>query len=169
MTGAWGRTSRSAALTRSARDPHSVYHCYDADNRLLYVGCTSNLKRRIAQHQHATPTAALASRVLSVFMTTVFVASEHVDRASAQAAEARDIEALRPLLNQQLSFAPGWRVLGAVERYLKTHGADPATFDLSRCENCETLRGYRAEGSLCTDCRDPEFRAYLALHGATTH
>lgn len=163
MIPANGRTGRSVALTRSALDPHFVYHCYDADGVLLYVGCTSNLKRRVAQHQHATPRAALASRVLSVFMTRVDVASEHPDRASAQASEALDVGSLRPLLNLQLSFAPGRHVLGGVERYLLSHGMDPVDFDLARCEHCQILRQYRAPGSLCTDCKDPEFRAYMDL------
>lgn len=30
---------------------HVVYRCFDVDGRLLYVGCTSNLERRLTKHR----------------------------------------------------------------------------------------------------------------------
>lgn len=34
---------------------HFVYHCYDADDVVLYVGCTGNPKQRELGHRNASP------------------------------------------------------------------------------------------------------------------
>lgn len=156
-----GQTCRSRALSISAGDPHQVYRCYDADNRLLYVGCTSNLKRRITQHQHATSRSTLASRVLSVCMTRVEVGHTYPDRDTAQRAEADAIHDDRPLLNHQKAWVPGWRIELAIVDYLAGQGIAAESVGLSACLYCGQLRPYRARGYICGDCHDPEFRAYI--------
>lgn len=43
------KASREAALNASG-DPTTVYRFYDANDKLLYVGITKNLSRRLAAH-----------------------------------------------------------------------------------------------------------------------
>lgn len=157
-----GQTSRSVAIGRSAQRPHFVYRCYDAEDRLLYVGCTLNVERRIAQHQHAKPGAPLASRVLAACLTRVEVSQRYADRDAACAAEAVLIRARGPLLNFDSSSRPGWLTISMIARYLEDQGIDIESVGMSRCLYCAHLRPYRATGWLCTDCReDAEFRAYV--------
>lgn len=77
-------------VSPEALRPHYVYRCFDAEGRLLYVGCTVNPKDRIAQHRD---TAWWGDRIASARMT-VF---PHRDYALAKEREA--IFAERPVCN----------------------------------------------------------------------
>lgn len=78
------------AATRTAA--HIVYRCYDADERLIYVGMTSlPLSRRFKAHEIKNPAVvADAARV---------VVTDYPDRAAAAEAESRAIDAENPAYN----------------------------------------------------------------------
>lgn len=72
--------------------PHRVYRCYDADDSLIYIGCTvTSVKRRLLTHRRAHP--EVAER------TVRWTEEEYPDRVSALTAEARAIYFERPQLN----------------------------------------------------------------------
>lgn len=95
-----GQTSRSRAYhngpTRHA--DHFVYRCYDAAGRLLYIGCTSNVARRMSDHR-SSPNKA--SRWLRVSMASFTVEGPFPSRTAGLAAEASAIQAEQPLFNLQ--------------------------------------------------------------------
>lgn len=39
---------------RLEEQPHYIYRCFDAAGRLLYVGCTSDMKKRMKVHRYNT-------------------------------------------------------------------------------------------------------------------
>lgn len=73
--------------------PHAVYRVYDADDQLLYVGCTATALNRVASHgvsewwRHA------------LYMTF----EHHPNRASARDAETAAIDAEDPIYNLRRS------------------------------------------------------------------
>lgn len=69
--------------------PHWLYRLYDADGFLLYIGCTSDIKKRIPQHRQGSFGARVAT----------FEAEAYPDRESAFEAEALAIRRERPPLN----------------------------------------------------------------------
>ncbi len=70
--------------------PHVVYRCYDADNVLLYVGCTRDLDYRMSLQP------LILIRRLALVTTEDFP-----NRVEARAAERAAITAEAPLLNKQ--------------------------------------------------------------------
>lgn len=48
-----------------ARYPGVLYRCFDADDRLLYIGATYNLERRTKAHAHRSPWWPQVARVTS--------------------------------------------------------------------------------------------------------
>ena len=40
-----------------------VYRCYDAEGKCVYIGCTSNLQRRMSEHRTQRSGADLAVRI----------------------------------------------------------------------------------------------------------
>ena len=72
--------------------PLTLYRCYDAADRLLYVGITGNLTVRLRAHSHRKPwwpdTARVASEQIDV-----------LDRFDAEDQERAVIVAERPLHN----------------------------------------------------------------------
>lgn len=93
----------------STRDQrHVVYRCYDADDRLVYVGMTSlPLHRRMNVHDVKNP---------AVTATSVRVeCSDYPDRFSASLAESRAIDTEGPLLNirRGAAYDHGWDELAA--------------------------------------------------------
>ena len=73
-------------------EPHYVYRCYDADDRLIYVGMARDPKHRFLTHKRSHP---------EVFERTVRrEVVEYPDRAHALAAEAEAIANEKPLLNK---------------------------------------------------------------------
>ena len=45
--------------TDDVRD-HFVYHVFDADGQILYIGCTKNLKQRWTNHRSGKPAVVVA-------------------------------------------------------------------------------------------------------------
>lgn len=81
---------------------HFVYRAYDATGRLLYVGCSVDVERRMEQHGHWW--RRLAARVTWV---------QYPDYASGRAAEAAAIVAEAPVYNARrpgISFDESWRL-----------------------------------------------------------
>ena len=68
--------------------PHFVYRMFDADDQLLYLGCTADLGARIHAH-------ALYKRWFGDVRRMTF--EPHPDRASGLAAEAAGLTAEKPL------------------------------------------------------------------------
>ncbi len=78
---------------------HHVYRLRDAEGALLYIGATSNLGQRIAQHK-ATKTWPGCHPVITVGERMAsWTADRYETRAEAFAAERVAIAAERPLLN----------------------------------------------------------------------
>lgn len=69
-----------------------VYVCLDADRKPLYVGCTTNVKRRMKEHRIYMPWPAEVAHLLTTEFDT---------RAKALAAERERIESLRPRWNKR--------------------------------------------------------------------
>lgn len=81
---------------RLNRDPHVLYRCYDADDRLLYIGCTSDIKARMRQHAYSPKATSVALRELMVRYET----SEPIAGwTAAHQVEIAAIQAEAPLLN----------------------------------------------------------------------
>lgn len=111
--------------------PHYLYRCYDARGRLLYIGCTSNPRRRMQSHKAST---AVASVLLSAYMFGWEVAADvYPTRDAGLEAEAEAIAAERPLFNQQQSRAPMWLHMWRIYAYI---------------EETEPLQGDRDSGRL---------------------
>jgi predicted GIY-YIG superfamily endonuclease len=79
----------------------AVYRAYDAAGRLLYVGVTDNIDRRIDGHSASGWRASMAALTLTIYPS----------RAVALAAERDAIRAERPLWNVMHSTDPeaAWR------------------------------------------------------------
>lgn len=75
--------------------PHYVYRCYDAQDRLLYVGCSYNPVARLRQHK--SERKSWVSRVARTRMTV------WPDRRKALDMERLAIETEHPLHNRQFS------------------------------------------------------------------
>lgn len=130
---------------------HYVYRCFDAEGLLLYVGCASNVKRRMSHHARGT---ARASRTLSALMASYTTEGPYSTRADAEAAEQSAIASEAPLLNIQHSGTPGWLNDRRLARYLEAHDLPLSVAGLHRCDECGILRGFHMPHGLCTDCRD---------------
>lgn len=81
--------------------PHYVYRCFDADGRLVYVGCTKDPATRLAHHRS---NAFWAGEVARVKMTV------HPTKATGRAAERRAIRTESPRFNNMGRWATrgGW-------------------------------------------------------------
>lgn len=69
---------------------HQLYRIHDRHGRLLYVGISFDLARRLGQHAHAKPWWSQVTRI---------DVEQHPDRASAAQAEAAAIATEHPLHN----------------------------------------------------------------------
>jgi len=79
--------------------PHHVYRCYDAEDTLLYIGCTQNVQTRLAWlTSMCNLSRHPAVRTLIERMTRHTVET-FPTRAAAFAAERRAIATEAPLLN----------------------------------------------------------------------
>ena len=77
--------------------PHYVYRIYDADDRLIYIGCARSVTTRLALHT-APSSRSRASWGIRRRMARHTV-EEHPNRAAARAAESAAIRAEQPELN----------------------------------------------------------------------
>lgn len=103
---------------------HFVYRCYDADGLLLYIGCTSNVARRVAAHRRASG-GSKASRWLRVTMTRYEIEGPFRGRDAGRDAERDAIQAERPLFNYQQQNAVGfaaWMTRRPIALYLIERG-----------------------------------------------
>lgn len=70
----------------------SVYRCYDADDTLIYVGCSQDVFMRMREHRSRKPWSKRVARVES---------DQYPSVEQARRAEAALIRALEPLANVQ--------------------------------------------------------------------
>jgi hypothetical protein len=78
--------------------PHLVYRCYDANDELIYIGCTSlTIEQRMRVHRRSNP--PVAER------TVRWTTESYPDRESALDAEANAIYRATPPLNYRFNPA----------------------------------------------------------------
>lgn len=141
-----GQTARSAAYHYGPKRhaEHYVYRCYDADDVLLYVGCTSNPKARLAAHRRGS--TSKASKWLSVTMVRAEVAGPFAGRDYARAIERATIRTELPVFNTQETATyeyAAWQYQRGAAQYLVDHGL----IDLA-CETaCSCFTESLAEGT----------------------
>jgi predicted GIY-YIG superfamily endonuclease len=102
--------------------PHYVYRCYDADGDLIYIGCTSNVTRRIATHRRG---GKAASRWLAVCMDRYEVSGPHAGKAAGLKAEAEAIALEQPVFNYQKRVGENlaaWMTRAPIAQYLTERG-----------------------------------------------
>ena len=87
---------------------HYVYRCYDADDRLLYIGCTQDVEGRIGQHQSLHHIGNPASGYLYKHLVR-WTSEMYPDKETARDAEIAGIGAEAPLLNVQHNKGRGLR------------------------------------------------------------
>jgi hypothetical protein len=122
-----GQTARSVAYHEGpgVTADHFLYRCYDRDGDLLYIGCTVNVKSRIAAHRRAS-NGARASRWLSVFMDRYETEGPFRGREAGRDAERQAINAEQPLFNYQERASENlaaWMTRRPVAQYLVERGA----------------------------------------------
>lgn len=130
--------------------PHFVYRIYDADERLIYVGCTANVKKRIGAHRRADG-GNRASRWVSACMARYEVAGPYAGREIALQIEAQSINEEQPLFNTQrraTQYQACWMTRSAVAEYLIEHGHRA----LAEETCCECWSEYRAVGESDPSC-----------------
>lgn len=88
--------------TDTAIKPHIVYRCYDAEDRLIYIGATSTtVPKRMRVHKRSNP---------EVWTQTVrWTTEDYPDRESALNAEANAIYREMPPLNYRYNPARNYR------------------------------------------------------------
>lgn len=92
--------TRRGPYTYTAEDqPHHVYRCYDAAGRLLYVGCSVNVKQRIKWHRSMS--AHWAAQIATVETQT------YPDRPTALRHEREAIGEESPLHNIKGNWKKG--------------------------------------------------------------
>ena len=150
MTAIDGQTSRSVSYHEgpASRAPHFVYRCYDKDGDLLYIGCTANVKKRIATHRRG---GKAASQWLAVFMTRHETEGPFRDREAGRAAERQAIQLEQPLFNYQERAGAGlaaWMTKAPIAQYLVERGY----VDLARETACTCWRETREAGARDSWC-----------------
>lgn len=125
-----GQTSRSRAIRASRNADHWVYRCYDADGVLLYVGCTANVKKRIADHRRGNA-GSRASRMLAVFMVSHEVDGPFLGRDAGRVAEAKAIRWEDPPFNMNERGEMYSRAKDSAGAYLVEHGRRDLAIELA--------------------------------------
>jgi hypothetical protein len=135
---AQGRTGRSRAHALAANLDHYLYRCYDADDVLLYIGCTANVDQRIQGHLQPG-VSAKASKWLAVCMERHETEGPFRGRLAGRAAESAAIKAERPLFNtyEQGLGATMWPRRARVGKYLVAKGHRGLAVETT-C-NCERI------------------------------
>ena len=90
-TAPWAQPSDDPKNNR----PHFVYRVYDANDELLYVGVTVNVKQRMRLHK--------SNRVAWYGRMATVDTKEYPDKPSARLAEAKAINAEHPEFNVQMN------------------------------------------------------------------
>lgn len=117
-------------------DEHFVYRMWDEDNALLYIGCTKNLPRRIANHRSSKSWGKQVVRILAEGPYT---------KDEALLLETTAIESENPLhamSNQQVGRFAAARAIAARKA---AHAAGERC--ASRCRQCEPPRRKRSTKS----------------------
>lgn len=91
------RVDDAANHFRDYERTHYLYRCYDADDVLLYIGCTMDVGSRMMVH--ASSWQNPASAFLNFHMTRYEVSAPIKGRIAARKAERAAIAAEAPLLN----------------------------------------------------------------------
>ena len=150
--GWWDLSARQRARLVGASLPHHLYRCYDAAGLLLYVGVTSNPKRRLTSHKSSR---SHVSRALVALMDRFEVdADTYPDKAASESAEAQAIATEQPLLNINSKRRPGWMRDREVAAYLTERGLPLAVAGLHCCPECQRLLGAHMPQGACQDCRE---------------
>lgn len=125
---------------------HYVYRCYDADDVLLYVGCTKNVKRRISQHRRDG--RPRASRWLAACMTRYEVLGPYDSLDAGRRTEQILVALEHPMFNIQEQRTPGTSVLGRAAEYLLEHGH----IELAEATACTCWQEDREVGAVSPWC-----------------
>jgi predicted GIY-YIG superfamily endonuclease len=104
----------------SDRRPHYLYRCFDADDFLIYIGCTVDVRKRLQLHRCST--TVKASRWLTACMARHIVSEPYPSRVAALAAEAAAIAAEQPIFNSQERREPMWMTHRWIGQYLVQRG-----------------------------------------------
>lgn len=145
-----GLTSRSLArhINQTKNQSHFVYRCYDKDGDLLYIGCTVDLKQRMADHRRGRQAA---SRWLAVFMDRYETEGPYRNRDAGREAERQAIQAERPLFNYQHTASEtqaAWMQRGPIAHYLIERGHIELAIETA----CSCWRGVREQGGYMESC-----------------
>lgn len=99
---------------------HYVYRVYDADERLIYIGCTENLAGRLRAHRMNSWWSSQAARV---------VAKVYRDKRCGRAAELAAIKSENPRWNikGRYSNTSSWTPQDFHDYYTAVENAAPAT------------------------------------------
>lgn len=89
--------------------PHFVYRCYDAADRLLYIGCTVGVEARMSAHDRQ------GSRWFPEMAR--YTTEEHPGRDAALAAEREAIRIESPMFNVHANHPVDCTVDGCDEPY----------------------------------------------------
>lgn len=118
-----GLTPRSRAYHEgpTQRADHFLYRCYDADGDLIYIGCTSNVKRRMVHHRRGIG-GSRASKWLSACMVRHEVNGPFQGRNAAREFERQAIAIECPIFNTQERREPIWMTRREVSKYLVERG-----------------------------------------------
>lgn len=127
-------------------EAHFLYRCYDADGRLLYIGCTKNVTRRMSLHRRDP--RSKGSRWLRVSMARYEAEGPFIDYATARAAEALAIGDEQPLFNLQDRGIPMRMALSPVAEYLIEHGHRELAIETA----CTCWLEFRVAGVIDPDC-----------------
>lgn len=146
---------------------HFIYRCYDGEDRLLYIGCTANVARRIAAHQHAGPTSPKASQWLAACMVRFETEGPFSGRDAGRAAERQAIQSEQPLFNYQEranADHAAWMTRSPIGAYLIEKGH----VDLALATACTCWRETREANGVDPWCRPHlhELETWLAERGA---
>lgn len=79
--------------------PHFVYRIFDAEDRLLYVGCAENVESRIYLHQQISSQFPVSWEIAR--RIDRYTSQKYPNEQLAHEAERRAIESEIPLLNRQ--------------------------------------------------------------------
>lgn len=139
-----GQTGRSRALEMSGRLPHYVYRCFDADGDLIYIGCTSNVARRIGAHRRGEKAA---SRWIKHFYFRHEVEGPFPTRAAGLEAEAAAIQRERPVFNMNSTGLARW-AHNDIAAYLIERGRLALAVETA----CRCWRETRAAGACDSWC-----------------
>lgn len=116
--------------------PHYVYEMYDEAGICLYVGCTSNISQRLAQHR-TTKTWWDEIATLNV--------ARHRNYISGSVAERSLIQALQPINNEVFTESRkpgGWETRRLNDR-LRHERGEPCPSH-KRCHICKAERAVKA-------------------------